>query len=148
MSDMTDIRGRLKSLVTEHHLSSIALLSQRLGVDPKIVQELLLTMVEEGTLRGRISDDGARFFRDDVTSEDHRVTSQSEDDELPAFMRYNERPGYIVAVLGLSIMSIAILLLQLSGSDIALENLSFVILLVGVFTMLCGCYHIGRRPTL
>ncbi len=142
------MKEQLKSLIIEKNVSSLAILSQQLGVDVVTIREMILTMVAEGTLQGRMSEDGSRFFRNDIRRPSPAVPSKGVEDVLPAFMRYNVRPGCIIAVFGLAIIIIALIIFHFSGQDISLENIAFGILLVGLIVMLCGCYYIGRRPTL
>ncbi|MFW9911512.1 MAG: hypothetical protein ACFFEU_03520 [Candidatus Thorarchaeota archaeon] len=143
---MSHTRTQLREMV-EDNISSIQLMSERLGIEMDEVVSILNEMIVEGTLEGQVTPDGLRFFRKDV--EVSKAPKIEVVDEVPAFLRYDSRPGKIIATIGL-----AILLIALGASYIASEiqsstllNQAIVMIGIGILLMIIGGYQVGRRPT-
>ena len=143
---MSDPKTQLRELV-ENNISSIQLMSDRLGVEMEDVVSILNEMIVEGSLEGQVTPDGQRFFRKDV--EVSKAPKMAVSDEGPAFLRYDSRPGKIIGIIGL----IAILI-GLGLSYLASESQSFTMLNqaeaaigIGILLIVIGGYQIARRPT-
>ncbi|MCF2137690.1 MAG: hypothetical protein K9W43_10715 [Candidatus Thorarchaeota archaeon] len=109
------------------------------------VTQIIQEMIQEGILKGHISDDGTRFFRqiDSLISSIHH-------EEIPLeFMEYDSRPGIAAALVGfVAIIVVSILRPFLLGSGrYELELVFYYTLLMGMTTILFGCYYVGRKPT-
>jgi hypothetical protein len=142
---MTDAKIQLKTLV-EDNISSIQMMSERLGFEMQEVVFLLNEMISEGSLEGQVTPDGLRFFRKKVRiSEAPKVQVQ---DEGPAFLKYNTRPGKIIAILGftIAIVGLGFSFIASESQSALLLNVAMLLLLVGTIIMILGAYQVGRRP--
>ncbi len=140
---MASQKEKLLEVVKKEHLTSIQVMAERLNLDSETVRDYLAHLVEEGELDGYITENGERFFGDDVEIE-HEINSTEED--LPPFMKFNPRPGRIVAAIGFIVVLISLAGYLLS-TDIPTQNLMLIVLLVGIAIMFSGCYYLGTRKT-
>ncbi|MFW9847564.1 MAG: hypothetical protein ACFFF4_00385 [Candidatus Thorarchaeota archaeon] len=65
LQDKTTIKQEIVRLISSN-ISAIHLVAEHLKVSDEVVSSLILELVEEGKLKGTISEDGLRFFRSDV----------------------------------------------------------------------------------
>lgn len=142
---MSAQKERLAKLVMDEDLSSVAILSTRLGMGEDEVKAMLQQLTTEGVLKGRLTPDGQRFFREDLRVSSRPAVSSS--DEEPAFMRYNSKPGKYAAVVGFIIVVSGYVLLTLGQGDMGAETQGIVLMLLGLFILILGCYYVGRRKT-
>ena len=63
---MSEAKEQLVHFILDEDLSSIQLMSWRLGISQEEVRGILDELIGEGKLIGYISKDGARFFRHDL----------------------------------------------------------------------------------
>ncbi|MHA2118814.1 MAG: hypothetical protein ACW98J_07830 [Candidatus Thorarchaeota archaeon] len=143
---MTDTKTRLKAMVDEN-VSSIQLMSERLGVEMDEVVTLLEEMISDGSVEGQVTQDGLRFFRETVkVSEAPKIPVQQ---DVPDFMKYDSRPGKIMVIIGFAII-VAGLVVSYMASDshsaFLLYEAAFLLLIGIILIMLGGC-QVGRRPT-
>ncbi|NHJ15294.1 MAG: hypothetical protein EAX95_16555 [Candidatus Thorarchaeota archaeon] len=138
---MSEIKQAIRDLI-EDNVSAIQIMSNKTGVTENDVVALLQEMLVEGYVKGHLSDDGKRFFREDAKVSDRPVVTVEE--TPPPFMRYDARPGKVAAFFGLLIFTFGAILLSLA-QDFAEQNLATSIMLVGMIVILLGCYQIGRR---
>jgi len=142
---MEDLKSRVRDLVVNEDLSAVVLISQRLGVDEDSVRGAVREMIAEGVLSGYLTPDGSRFFRSDL-----RVSSAPalpHENQEPAFLRYNSRPGKAVAAIGFCIVLAGYLLLWLGSGNMTLQNYGLGLMLLGIVVAICGCYQVGSRKT-
>ncbi|MBS3795121.1 MAG: Lrp/AsnC family transcriptional regulator [Candidatus Thorarchaeota archaeon] len=140
---MTSQREKIVEAVKKEHLTSIHVIADRLGLDAGTVREKLRTLVDEGELKGYITDDGSRFFRRDVEIK-HKVKSTEED--VPPFMKFDPLPGRIAAAIGFIVVAVSLAGYLLSP-DMETSNFMLIVLLIGIAIMLGGCYYLGTRKT-
>ncbi|MFW9918784.1 MAG: hypothetical protein ACFFED_04245 [Candidatus Thorarchaeota archaeon] len=141
---MSDKREMLVQLIMERDISSIQIMASDLLIDEDTIRDLLKELVEEGRLQGYITEDGRRFFRKDIPIHPSKKPKQ---EDVPEFMKYNSTPGMFLAVIGITMMIMAGVLLALFPRIIYYENVGVSLLLIGVVVALSGCYYIGRRKT-
>ncbi len=142
---MDQAKQDLLTLVNEKHISAVQIMANRLGIEEDQVRNLLTQLIEEGLLDGHITEDGSRFFRSNVKVE---ITPESVEEEyVPEFMKYNTKPGKIVAYIGLMVMVLAIVFMVLFAGNIYYQNIGMVLLGFGLLILLPGLYWIGRRKT-
>lgn len=134
----------LVQLIMERDISSIQIMASDLLIDEDTIRDLLKELVEEGRLQGYITEDGRRFFRKDIPIHPSKKPKQ---EDVPEFMKYNSTPGMFLAVIGITMMIMAGVLLALFPRIIYYENVGVSLLLIGVVVALSGCYYIGRRKT-
>ncbi|MHA1770458.1 MAG: hypothetical protein ACTSYL_07415 [Candidatus Thorarchaeota archaeon] len=112
--------------------------------EEEIVQ-IIQEMIQGGILKGHISDDGTRFFR----QLDIPISSIHHGEKPLEFIEYDSRPGIAAALVGLvAIFVVSILRPFLLGSGwYELELVYYYTILMGMTTILFGCYYVGKRPT-
>jgi hypothetical protein len=138
-------KERLTRLIQHDNLSSIEAISADLGVSQDEVRVMLQALLQEGVLKGRITPDGLRFFRNGVrVSEQPAVPSKEQE---PEFLRFNTRPGRYAAEIGFVVVVISYLILIIVRGNTDVENIAVGMILVGIIMMLTGCYCVGRRKT-
>ena len=142
---MTDYKDRLKTMV-EENISSIQVMSEKLGVESEEIVSLLNEMISEGMIEGHVTSDGLRFFRERIkVSEAPKIPAH---EDVPAFLKYNTRPGRIVAVLGFIVVIAGLVVSYVSSESQSpfLLNAAALLLLVGFLLICLGGYQVGRRP--
>ena len=142
---MSAQKERLAKLVVDEDLSSIAILGTRLGLSEDEIRSILKQLVNEGVLKGRLTPDGQRFFREEPKVSSRPAVSSPE--EEPAFMRFSSKPGKYAAVVGFIIVVVGYVTLTLGQGDMGAETWGIILMLLGLFTLIVGCYSIGRRKT-
>lgn len=142
---MSAQKERLAKLVIDEDLSSVVILSTRLGAGEDEVRLMLQQLVNEGALKGRLTPDGQRFYREDLRVSGRPMIPSHE--EEPAFMRFNSRPGKYAAVAGFIIVVLGYVVLTLGQGDMGAETRGIVLMFLGLFVLIVGCYSVGRRKT-
>ncbi len=141
---MEDKKEKLVSLIIDHNVSAIVKFSEKLELDKEEVIELLNELVAEERLHGSITDDGTRFFRSDAKVSTAPVIEREEN--LPEFLSYNTRPGYIIALIGMCIL-VAAGVTSVSAPDITQQNFGAVLFFVGLVVLFVGAWFVARRKT-
>ena len=138
---MTDSKKVIQDLI-EDNVSATEIMSSRAGIPKDEVVAILETLLNEGTIKGHLTSDGERFFREDAKVSE-KPSIPGEIDE-PAFMSYDTRPGRIIATFGFIIVIVGLVIVSIAA-DFVMQNIAAAVLLVGTALLLGGCYHIGRR---
>ena len=142
---MTSIRERLVHLVIVRELSSVQMMTTELGIPQEEVRILLTELTQEGTLNGHLTEEGARYFKHDVKVSEAPVIDRRED--LPEFMKFDERPGQVAAFFGLIVAVIGAYGLMTAGGNLDMESFGAILMLIGVAVILAGCYYLSMRKT-
>jgi hypothetical protein len=143
---MKDTRTRLKVMIDEN-VSSIQLMSERLGVEMDEVVSLIKEMIAEGSVEGQVAQDGLRFFREKVkVSEAPKIPVHQ---DVPDFIKYDSRPGKISVIIGLAIAitGLGVSYMASESHSAYLLNAAAILLLVGAIMIMVGGCQVGRRPT-
>jgi hypothetical protein len=130
----------------KENISSIQMMSERLGVGMEEVISLLNEMISEGSLEGQVTPDGLRFFREKVkVSEAPKIELR---DEGPAFLKYNTRPGKIIAIMGFAVVIVGLgaSYMAAEAQSIIFLNASLLLLGIGFILMMLGGCQVSRRP--
>jgi hypothetical protein len=135
----------LAHMVKDENLSSIEVMSDELGVSQDELRTMLHELVEQGALKGRITEDGMRFFQDVVRVSEQPLIPMKEKE--PEFLKFNTKPGRYAAEAGLAIIVISYLTLAIFRGNLDVENVAVGMILAGLLLMMTGCYYIGRRKT-
>jgi hypothetical protein len=138
-------KDHLAHMVKDENLSSIEVMSDEVGVSQDEVRTMLRELLEQGVLKGRITEDGMRFFQDGVRVSEHPSIPTKE--EEPEFMKFNTRPGRYAAEAGLAVVVISYLTMAIFGGNMDVENVAVGMIFVGFLLMAAGCYYVGRRKT-
>jgi len=132
-------------MILDDDLSSVEAMSAELGIDQDEVRVMLQDLLTQGGLKGRITQDGKRFFREDVRVSDKPAIPRQE--EEPAFLRFNTKPARYVAEAGLVILVASYATLILMRGNAGLESIAILAMVLGLGLLLGGCYYIGLRKT-
>ena len=141
---MSEKKAKLVNLVVEHNVSAIVTLSEKLGIEPENVIELIKDLIFDGKLQGTITEDDKRFFRSDAKVSDAPVIER--EDTMPEFLSYNTRPGYVIAALG-AIILIAGGFVSVNAADAAEQNFAAGFFLLGLAILFAGLFYVARRKT-
>jgi hypothetical protein len=134
----------LLELILKENLSAIATLADRLSTEPEEVRKLIQDLLMRGELNGSMTEDGQRFFKSSI-----KVSSAPgihRDEELPAFLMYNTKPGRILAIVGFFILASGVVL-NSYPAGIEQQNLDIVLILIGLLAFLIGLYLTARGGT-
>jgi len=142
---MTDLKERLVHLVTANDLSSVQMMSSKLGIPEEEVRIILTELTQEGTLNGYLTEDGKRYFKHDAKVSEAPVIQGRED--VPDFMKFDTRPGKIAALFGMVVAVIGAYGLMISGNNLQIENFGAVLTLIGVAVTIAGFYYLSMRKT-
>jgi len=141
---MDDLREKLRNMIVVEDISAIQIMSERTGLSEDDVRDVLHEIVEAGELSGHFTPDGSRFFRDDIPPP---PATKGPEEEPPEFMKYDTRPGRIVATIGFIVVVGSLVGRVIVSGSVAAENVAHISLLAGLVVLMAGCYQIGRRPT-
>jgi len=144
VSKMSEKKAKLVNLVTEHNVSAIVTLSEKLGIKPEDVIELIKELIFDGKLQGTITEDEKRFFRSDAKVSDAPVIER--EDIMPEFLSYNTRPGYIVAIIG-AIVLVSGGIVSVNAADAVEQNFAAGLFLFGLAVLFVGLFYVARRKT-
>jgi DNA-binding Lrp family transcriptional regulator len=141
---MSEKKNELIDLVMDLNVSAIQILADRLGITADEVTELINELLEEGKLKGSLTEDSTRFFRSEVKlSEAPRI---ARDDDQPSFMKFNARPAKITAIVGFIIIAGG-LIVNAYALDTVEQNFAAVLIFLGVMITLAGAYLLSQRKT-
>ena len=131
--------------LVERNVSSVDMLSSQLGLSPEKTQEILLDLVEEGKLDGKLSPDGARFFRSDVKTSDAPTIGSAPELELK---KQDARAGILVMISGIVMYIMGNLLVNINIEFEILWNLGSSLVFAGPLVLIAGLFYISRmNPT-
>jgi len=140
--DYHHYRERLYDIVAVNKISSIDMICKHSGIDEDSVRELLIELVEEGTINGDFSEDGSRFFLSDVRISDAPVLFRYEDPEVK---EVNTSSAKIVGLTGLIALIIGWVFQRLAGIHPGMVNAGFALFMVGLAAMTAGCIQFSRQ---
>jgi hypothetical protein len=138
---MSETKEKLIQFIIEDDISSIQIMSRRLGITEDDVRELLDELSGDGILIGYISKDGQRFFRHDLKQP--RKESKATDDYVPEYVKFDTRPGIIISIVGIIILIVSAFFY--TSTDLGLIFISSITMLLGVSIFLIGCYCISMK---
>ncbi len=144
-SETTSIRREyavdLMELV-EKNVSSIDMLSSQLGIPPEETQKMLLDLVAEGKLTGKLTADGSRFFRSDVKTSDAPTIVSAPELEIG---RQDARPGFFIMLSGIILFVIGNLLVNMTAEFRTLWSLGSALLFAGPLVLIAGLFYISKK---
>lgn len=143
---LAEEKEKLVRLILDEDISSILLLSEKLGLDGDAIRNLLEQLVQEGALNGYLTEDGKRFFRRDVEVS-HKPIIHREDPPSRIIERDNKSLKW-VAIFGGFLMANGFGMMLTSQGDLSIENFAVALMLVGAIFAMCGCYLIASQQTI
>ncbi|MFW9847393.1 MAG: hypothetical protein ACFFD6_11635 [Candidatus Thorarchaeota archaeon] len=131
--------------LVEQNWSSVDMMSERLGLTPEDTQRMLLDLVEEGRISGRLTPDGERFFRTDAKVSDAPVISSTQ--ELNVHQS-DARPGILIMLAGIALYIIGNILVNVNPEFEFLWNLGSSLVFLGPLVLIGGLFYISKvNPT-
>jgi len=141
---MSEKKGELLDLIMNQNVSAIQTLADRLEITSDEVIELINTLLEEGTIKGTLTEDGVRFFRSEIKLS--AAPTIPRDESPPDFMNFNTRPGRGTAIFGFILIA-AGLIVNANALDVIEQNFAALLILFGMLFVMSGLYCISRRKT-
>ncbi|MHA1965809.1 MAG: hypothetical protein ACXACG_11680 [Candidatus Thorarchaeota archaeon] len=141
---MSEKKDELIDLILNENVSAIQVLVDRLGITPDEVIDLINELLEEGKLKGGLTDDGVRFFKSEVKLSDAPTIER--DDGPPSFMNFNTRPPLVIVVIGIIIIAGGLIVNAYAG-DAAEQNLAAILIFCGLSIIMIGLYCLSQRKT-
>lgn len=136
----TNEMTQVETLIGQYGLSSIQMISTRLGIGEDETRSLIQDLVGSGHLHGRLSEDGTRFFRSDVRVSEAPIVRRHEE---PVETQLNTQPGKIASVIGLAMIVIGELLPDSLWSGL-FSDVNAAIVILGVVAFIVGLMMISR----
>ncbi|MFX0053464.1 MAG: hypothetical protein ACFFAX_02640 [Promethearchaeota archaeon] len=127
--------------LVENNVSSIDMLSSRIGLSPEETQKMLMELVEEGKLSGRLTSDGSRFYRSDAKTSDAPTIASAPE---PVIERRDTRPGLIIMLSGIIMFIAGNILVNLNVEFSLLWSIGSAIIFLGPLVLVAGMYYVSR----
>ncbi len=142
---MAEVQDRILNLINDGILSSIELISEKVGVSPEETVEIIEELIRTGKLEGHFSEDQKRFFKAEVKLSDAPAVPREVKE--PDFIHYDTRPGKILILIGFMVLIIGGIGFFMFYDDVIAQERFSIISLFGVIIMMAGGYQIGSRKT-
>jgi hypothetical protein len=143
-SDMSEKKEDAMNLILKGNVSAIQILSDRLEITPDEVRKIIEELIEEGKLKGSLTEDGDRFFKSEVKLSN--APSIGREDKLPDFLNFNARPAITVAIVGFLIIAAGLIFNSMT-TDMVGQNIATVLLFIGLCVTMVGMYWFSQRKT-
>jgi hypothetical protein len=127
--------------LVERNVSSIDLLSSQIGIAPEEIRRMLIELVEEGTLSGRLTSDGSRFYRSDVKTSDAPTIASA---PQLVIERRDTRPGILIMLSGIIMFIAGNLLVNLNVEFSVLWSIGSAVILIGPLVLVAGMFYVSR----
>jgi hypothetical protein len=141
---MSDKKEDAMNLILKGNVSAIQILSDRLEIAPDEVRKIIEELIEEGRLKGSLTEDGKRFFKREVKLSN--APSINREEKPPDFLNFNARPAITVAIVGVLIIA-AGLIINSMFTDIVGQNIATVLIFIGLCVTMVGMYLFSQRKT-
>lgn len=141
---MSEKKGELLNLIMNQNVSAVQTLADRLEITFDEVIELIKALLEEGTLKGTLTEDGVRFFRSEIKLS--AAPTIPRDESPPDFMNFNTQPGRVTAILGFILIAAGVII-NANALDVIEQNFAALLILLGMVIVMSGLYCISRRKT-
>jgi hypothetical protein len=127
--------------LVERNVSSIDMLSSQTGLSPEETQKMLLELVEEGKLSGRLTSDGSRFYRSDVKTSDAPTIASTPETVI---VKKDTRPGILIMISGIIMFLAGNLLVNLNVEFSTLWNIGSAVIFLGPLVLIAGMLYVSR----
>ncbi len=137
-----EMKTRICQVVLENRISSIDMLSKLVGTGEKETLVILQELLEEGILRGSLSNDGTRFFLSDVKVSDAPIVGPA--DTGPVIVEKDTRVAKTIFIVGFVAIASGYIIRGLYGMNELIQNVGFAILMVGIAILVTGWMMFSR----
>ncbi|MFX1579438.1 MAG: hypothetical protein ACFFBJ_07285 [Promethearchaeota archaeon] len=141
---MSDKKEDAMNLILKGNVSAIQILSDRLEIAPDEVRKIIEELIEEGRLKGSLTEDGKRFFKREVKLSN--APSINREEKPPDFLNFNARPAITVAIVGILIIAAGLIINSII-TDIVGQNIAAVLIFIGLCVTMVGMYLFSQRKT-
>ena len=142
-SNPIDLKTRLCQIIIESKISSIEKLSNLAGAEEEEAVQALHELVSEGSLNGKFTEDGKRFFLSDI-----KVSSAPVIGPVDLGLEIEVKDTKLaksVFILGLVLMVSGYIIRGLTNVSELIQNVGFGILMVGLVTLIAGWMMFSRK---
>ena len=137
-----DIRPRLYETVVQGKVSSLEMLCNLTGIEEELVRESIEYMVEDGSLEGKFTDDGKRFFLSNVQPSKAPIAATH--DSGPDFKRADTKSAKFITISGIALMIVGQILRSLVAVHPGMDNAGIAIFMLGIGVLIAGWYQFSR----
>ena len=137
-----EMKTRLCQVVLENRISSIERLSQLTGMEEEEARSAIQELVSEGSLEGKFSDDGSRFFLSDVKVSDAPTLGPA--DTGPEIVIKDTRVSKTVALSGFILIIAGYILRGFTLLGQSMENVGVMIIMLGLAVLIVGVSMFSR----
>ena len=137
-----EMKTRLCQVVLENRISSLERLSQLTGVEQDEARSAIQELVSEGSLQGKFSDDGSRFFLSEVKVSDAPTLGPA--DTGPEIVVKDTRVSKTVALSGFILIIAGYILRGFTILGQTMENIGVMIIMLGLAVLIVGVSMFSR----
>jgi len=137
-----EMKTRLCQVVLENRISSLERLSQLTGVEQDEARSAIQELVSEGSLQGKFSDDGSRFFLSEVKVSDAPTLGPA--DTGPEIVVKDTRVSKTVALSGFILIIAGYILRGFTILGQTMENIGVMIIMLGLVVLIVGVSMFSR----
>ncbi|TFG29469.1 hypothetical protein EU527_15850 [Candidatus Thorarchaeota archaeon] len=139
---LTDVKGKLHDLVELGKVSSIEMISELIAADEDTTKGLLHELLDEGSIHGKFSSDGRRFFLTNVKVSQAPIILQEEcfTETKPT----DTKTAKIIAVTGLMMLILGSITRNLANIDFRFDNLGTSVFMIGLVVLVVGWILVSR----
>ncbi len=141
---MSEKKDEMIELIMNQSVSGIQILTDRLEITSDEVIELINELLEEGELKGTLTEDGTRFFKSEVKLS--AAPTIGRDDDQPDFMTFNARPAIVTMIVGFIIIVLG-LIVNVFALDVVEQSFAAILIFFGLMIFFAGLYLLSRRKT-
>jgi len=137
-----DLKHKLHDLVALDKISSIEMISEQIGADEETTREWLSELVEEGSISGTLSEDGARFYSSDLKVSTAPIVAHEE--LLAKKKSIKSYHAKLLAITGIIMLILGTIVRSLRTIDFRFDNVGIAIYFIGLAIMIVGWILISR----
>jgi len=141
---VTESHSRIIDLV-ERNVSSVEMMSEELNLNPDETRILLDQLSRDGRLKGHLTEDGSRFFKDDIKGPDSPSVKSMSELYSP---KTDSRIGLFVIILGFAIYVIGNILVRIGGEESMLWGIGGAVTLAGPIIIILGLFFASQFASL
>ncbi|MCK5239676.1 MAG: hypothetical protein KAR33_09030 [Candidatus Thorarchaeota archaeon] len=138
-----DVEDPIVEVIERYKMSSISMIASHLEMEEETVLIKIEELISAGTLVGKLSEDGTRFFKSNVKVSEAPVipsTYQAVEIEEP-----DTKVGKYSMIAGIASIVSGLVLRSITGLSLAMTNMSTSLTLFGFVILAAGWLYISRK---
>jgi polyhydroxyalkanoate synthesis regulator phasin len=140
--DYDDVKSSLYETVAFGKVSSLEMISDLTGLKEELVHEAIEELVKEGTLEGSFTEDGKRFFLDNVKKSAAPLTGTH--DTKQEVKKANTLTAKLVVITGIIMLVAGQIMRSLIAIHPGLDNAGSAMFMLGLAVLLAGWFQFSR----